>query len=705
MIKKHVGVKNFSPLHVYTTIQNSEYLFNFKQIINDMKLQNMIAFSSLLALSAACGGNEESTEENSQPMETNVERFADVQILRFEVPSWNKLTLKQKELVYYLSQAGLAGRDIIYDQNNRFNLEIRRTLEAIHEKYDGDKTTTEWKKFDEWSKQVFFSNGIHHHYSMEKIQPKFSSAYLQKLMVAVEHNLSPEAIDAIFNKNLEKKRKVKDPNVDMIVASANNFYGEGVTQKMVEDFYSKKQNLNDTTPVELGLNSTLVLKKGKLVEEVWKSKGKYGLAIDQIIFWLRKAVKVAENDQQKQALKVLIEYYKTGDLRKWDKYNVLWATATKGDIDYINGFIETYGDALGKRANYESIVQINDFEASKRMAKVAGNAQWFEDNSPLLPEHKKKKVVGVSYKVVEVASESGDAAPSTPIGVNLPNNNWIREVHGSKSVSLGNIIEAYNKAGGPALVEEFANDKEEIDRANKYGALAGKMHTALHEVIGHASGKINPGVGQPSETLLNYASTLEEARADLVGLYFIMDQKMVDLGLIESLEVGKAEYDGYIRNGLLTQLQRLEKGQNLEEEHMQNRQLVSAWVFEKGQKDKVIEKITRNGKTYYDIKDYQKLRVLFGDLLREIQRIKSEGDYNAGKNLVETYGVKVDPKIHAEILRRVKPLNIAPYNGFVYPILVPVMDHTGKIKDIKMENKQSFVEQMLYYGKYHSFLY
>lgn len=670
-----------------------------------MKIQNMIAFTSLLALSAACGSKEEPTEENTAPMETTVERFADVQILRFEVPSWNKLSLKQKELVYYLSQAGLAGRDINYDQNNRFNLEIRRALEAIHEKYTGDKTTSEWKKFDEWSKQVFFSNGIHHHYSMDKLQPKFSSAYLNKLMKAVEHNLSPEALDAIFDPNLEKKRKVKDPNVDMIMASANNFYGKGVTQKMVEDYYAQKQDLNDPKPIELGLNSTLILKNGKLHEDVWKSKGKYGLAIDQIIFWLRKAVKVAENDQQAKALKVLIDYYKTGSLKKWDEYNVLWSTATKGDIDYINGFIETYGDALGKRANYESIVQINDFDASKRMATVAKNAQWFEDNSPLMPEHKKKKVVGVSYKVVEVASESGDAAPSTPIGVNLPNNNWIREMHGSKSVSLGNIIEAYNKAGGPALAEEFANDQEEIDRANKYGAIAGKMHTALHEVVGHASGQINKGVGQPSETLQNYASTLEEARADLVGLYFIMDQKMVDLGLIETLEVGKAEYDGYIRNGLLTQLQRLEMGQNVEEEHMQNRQLVSAWVFEKGQKENVIEKIIRNGKTYYDIKDYNKLRTLFGELLREIQRIKSEGDYQAGKALVETYGVKVDKKVHAEVLRRVKPLNIAPYSGFVYPVFVPIMNDEGKIKDIKLENKQGFIEQMLYYGKNHSFLY
>lgn len=672
-----------------------------------MKLHNMIAFSSLLVLSAACGSKETSTDAEETPAsaETAVERFADVQILLFEVPSWNKLSLKQKELVYYLSMAGLAGRDINYDQNNRFNLEIRRTLEAIHEKYTGDKTSADWKKFDTWSKQVFFSNGIHHHYSMDKIKPTFSKAYFTKLMQAVEHNLSPEALEAIFNPNLEKKRKVKDPNVDMIVASANNFYGKGVTQKMVEDFYKGKSDPNDPTPVELGLNSTLVLKKGKVVEEVWKSGGKYGQAIDQIIFWLRKAVKVAENDQQANALKALIDYYKTGSLKKWDEYNVLWATATKGDIDYINGFIEVYGDALGKRANFESIVQINDFEASKRMSVLTQNAQWFEDNSPLMPEHKKKKVVGVSYKVVEVASESGDAAPSTPIGVNLPNNNWIRQMHGSKSVSLGNLIEAYNKAGGPSLTEEFAHDQEEIDRAKKYAALAGKMHTALHEVIGHASGQINPGIGQPAETLQNYASTLEEARADLVGLYYIMDPQMVKLGLIESLEVGKAEYDGYIRNGLVTQLQRLEKGQNLEEEHMQNRQLVSAWVFEKGQKDNVIEKVVKNGKTYYDIKDYDKLRTLFGDLLREIQRIKSEGDYQAGKKLVETYGVKVDPKLHAEVLKRVKPLNIAPYNGFVYPVFIPVMDSNGKITDIKIENKQGFIEQMLYYGKNNSFLY
>lgn len=673
-------------------------------------MRKIILFIGLVSIVMlhACSNSESGepeTKQTEQPKETVAERFADVQLLRFRVESWDKLTLKQKEYAYYLSQAGLSGRDINYDQNNRFNLEIRKALEAIHERYTGDKKSQNWREFDTWSKQVFFSNGIHHHYGMEKLQPKFSKGFFKGLLSKVEFRLSDEALQAIFNKNEQKKRKVKDPKVDMVVASANNFYGKGVTQKMVEDFYQDKINPDDPKPIEWGLNSTMIIKNGKLIEDTWKVGGRYSGAIKQIVHWLEKAVGVAENKAQADALKKLIEYYKTGDLKKWDEYNVLWSTATKGDIDYINGFIETYGDAIGKRANYESIVQINDFEASEKMSVVAKNAQWFEDNSPILPEHKKKKVVGVSYKVVEVVSESGDAAPSTPIGVNLPNNNWIRQDHGSKSVSLGNLIAAYNNAGGPALIEEFANDKEEIERANKYAAIAGKMHTALHEVIGHASGQINKGIGQPSETLQNYASTLEEARADLVGLYYIMDKKMVELGLIESLEVGKAEYDGYIRNGLMTQLQRLELGQSVEEEHMQNRQLVSQWVFEKGQKENVIEKITRNGKTYYDIKDYTKLRNLFGQLLREIQRIKSEGDYKAGKALVENYGVKVDKSLHAEVLKRVKPLKIAPYNGFIYPIMIPVTDKAGKIIDIRLENKQSFIEQMLYYGKNYSFLY
>lgn len=437
---------------------------------------------------------------------------------------------------------------------------------------------------------------------------------------------------------------------------------------------------------------------------MWKSGGKYGKAIDQIIYWLEKATTVAENDGQKNALKKLIEYYQTGDLKIWDDYNILWAESTKGDIDWINGFIEVYGDALGKRANFESIVQITDFEASKQMKVLAENAQWFEDNSPLIPEHKKKQVKGVSYKVVQTASESGDASPSTPIGVNLPNNNWIREEHGSKSVSLGNIISAYDKAGGAGLTNEFAFDNEEKQLAEKHSYLSGKLHTALHEVIGHASGQINPGVGQPSETLKQYASTLEEARADLVGLYYIMDQKMVDLGLMPSLDVAKAEYDGYIRNGLMTQLQRLELGKDLQEEHMQNRQLVAKWVFEKGQNDNVVEKVVRDGKTYFIVNDYSKLRDLFGQLLREIQRIKSEGDFKAGQALVDNYGVKVDYALHKEVLERVKPLNIAPYSGFVNPTLVPITDKKGEIIDVKVSYDKNFVEQMLDYSKKYSFL-
>jgi dipeptidyl-peptidase-3 len=489
--------------------------------------------------------------------------------------------------------------------------------------------------------------------------------------------------------------------LDIIVSSANGFYGEGVTQKMVEEFYASKPNIDPMRPIEHGLNSTLILKNGKLYEDVWKSGGKYGKAIDQIIYWLEKAVTVAENNDQKAALE---KYYKTGDLKTWDDYNVLWTKSTKGDIDWINGFIEVYGDALGKKANFESIVQITDFEASKQMKVLADNAQWFEDNSPLIPEHKKKEVKGISYKVVQTASEAGDASPSTPIGVNLPNNNWIREEHGSKSVSLGNIITAYDKAGGKGLIEEFAYSEEEKKLAGKHGYLAGKLHTALHEVIGHASGQLNSGIGQPSETLKQYASTLEEARADLVGLYYIFDQKMIDIGLIESFDVAKAEYDGYIRNGMMTQLQRLELGQSLQEEHMQNRQLVAKWVYEKGQKDNVVEKVVKNGKTYFVVRDYQKLRILFGNLLREIQRIKSEGDFKAGQALVDNYGVKVDYALHKEVLERVKPLNIAPYSGFVNPTLVPITDKNGTIIDVKISYDKTFVEQMLEYGKKYSFL-
>ncbi len=661
---------------------------------------------------ASCGTESTATtseqEINSKPTTNSslpngtVDRFADIQVLRYDIVGFDKLSLDQKKLVYYLSQAGLAGRDIIYDQNNPFNLEIRKAIEHIISNYSGDKKTAEWENFMTYAKQIWFANGIHHHYGMDKIMPKFSRDYFYLLKQETGADISDKIVEVMFSNQIEMKRKVKDANVDMIQASANGFYGEGVTQKMVEDYYANLIDPNEKHPIEYGLNSTMMLKDGKLIEDVWKLGGKYSSAIEKIIYWLEKAVTVTENEDQKNALLKLIEYYQTGNLRTWDEYNILWAKSTAGDIDWINGFIEVYGDALGKRASYESIVQITDFEASEQMKVVAENAQWFEDNSPLIESHKKKNVKGVSYKVVQVASESGDASPSTPIGVNLPNNNWIRQEHGSKSVSLGNIITAYEKASGEGILQEFANDEKEIELAKKYSYLSGKMHTALHEVVGHASGQINDGVGQPAVTLKNYASTLEEARADLVGLYYIMDEKLVELGLIPSLDVGIAEYDGYIRNGMLIQLQRLELGKNVEEEHMQNRQLVASWVIEKGADENVIEVIDRDGKRYYNITDYDKLRTLFGELLREIQRIKSEGDYEAGKVLVETYGVKVNREIHEQVLERVAPLNIAPYRGFVNPVFVPITDENDKIIDVKIENNQDFVEQMLFYAKEYS---
>lgn len=670
------------------------------------QMKNKLFIALAIGVLTACSSTKTVVTPTNSNVESNivVDKFADIQVLRLPVDSWDKLSLQQKKYCYFLTQAGLAGRDINFDQNNEYNLQIRKLLEGIFTNNPENGRSEEWLLFETWAKQFFFSNGIHHHYGMDKLIPPFNEGYFRNLVSQSGQEVSDELLQFIFDANLGSKRKVKDPKQDMIIASANNFYSEGVTQQMVEDFYQQKADPSNKQPIEAGLNSTLIIKDGKVTEDIWKLDGRYGAAIEQIIFWLKQAAEVTENDAQKAALVKLVEFYASGDLKIWDEYNVLWVKATAGDIDYINGFIEVYGDALGKRANFEAIVQVKDFDASEKMAVLAKNVQWFEDNSPLHPEHKKKSVVGVSYKVVQAISESGDAAPSTPIGVNLPNNNWIRQEHGSKSVSLGNVIAAYEKAGGPAVTEEFANDEEEIVRAKKYAGKASKMHTALHEVIGHASGQINAGVGQPAETLKNYASTLEEARADLVGLYYIFDPKMVELGLIESLEVGKAAYDNYIRNGLMVQLQRLEVGKQLEEEHMQNRQLVAAWVFEKGMNDNIIVKYVRNGKTYYDIQDYTKLRALFGELLREIQRIKSEGDYNAGKMLVETYGVAVDPTLHKEVLDRVAPMNIKPFSGFVYPILTPVYNDKKEIIDVKLENKQSFIEQMLYYGKNYNFL-
>ncbi len=670
-----------------------------KQVLLSLLLITFLFSCKTENKKASDKANIAETKKEPKKESSFVEQFDDVKILRYNIPQWNELSLQQKKLVYYLTQAGLSGRDIMYDQNYRYNLKIRRALENIYTNFKGDKTTTDWKNFETYLKKIWFSNGIHHHYSNDKFKPKFSKAYLTDLLKQTKTKLEGEAFEVIFNDKDAKKVNL-DPKKGLIEGSAVNFYGPNVTTKDVEDFYGKLVDPNDKTPIELGLNSQLIKENGVLKERKWKKGGLYGAAIDKIIYWLDKAKSVAENEKQAKALGLLIDYYKTGDLEIWNDYNVAWAGTTEGDIDYINSFIEVYNDPKGYKGSYETIVEIKDFDMSKKMATVAKNAQWFEDHSSIMDKHKKPNVVGVSYKTVNVAGEAGDASPSTPIGVNLPNNNWIREKVGSKSVSLGNIIDAYNRAGGSGRLKEFAYSDEEVAIEEKYGQLADKLHTALHEVVGHASGKINPGVGQPKETLKNYASTLEEARADLVGLYYLPSKKLVDMGISpDSVKIGRAAYDGYIRNGMMTQLIRLNLGDDIEEAHMRNRQLVAKWVYEKGKKDNVIEKGKKDGKTYFVIHDYKKLRKLFGDLLREIQRIKSEGDYKAGKALVENYGVKVDQELHKEVLARNSKFTSAPYGGFINPVLVLVKDKDGKITDVKVTQPKDFTQQMLDYAK------
>jgi dipeptidyl-peptidase-3 len=672
-----------------------------------MKIRFILGFVFILSLTWSCKEYAPDTASEAsveQAFSYEVDQFADLKILRYQVPGFEELTLDQKKLVYFLTQAGLAGRDIIWDQNYRHNLEIRKALEQAYSSYSGDKTTEDWKAFEVYLKRVWFSNGIHHHYSNDKIVPGFSPEYLTTLLYETNTTLEGEPFNVIFN-DQDNKKVNKKKGVDIVASSAINFYDPSITDAEVEAFYASADKGPEGQPIETGLNSKLVKIDGKIVEQVWKSGGLYGAAIDEIIQWLEKAQAVAENEQQGNTLRLLIDYYKTGSLDTWDEYAIAWVNSKDGDIDWINGFIEVYNDPKGYKGSYENIIQIKDFEMSKQMAVLSENAQWFEDSAPLMEEHKKKNVVGVSYKTVNVAGESGDASPSTPIGVNLPNNNWIRQEHGSKSVSLGNIISAYSNAGGSGRLKEFANDAEEIALEEKYGKVADKLHTALHEVIGHASGKINEGVGQPKETLKNYSSTLEEGRADLIGLYYLMDPKLKELGLVDDSEkLGKAAYDGYIRNGLVTQLVRINLGDDIEEDHMVNRQWVSAWVFEKGSADNVIEKVVRDGKTYYNINDYSKLRELFGQLLKETQRIKSEGDFTAAQNLVEDSGVKVDQALHAEVLDRNAQFTSAPYSGFVNPELVPETNAAGEIIAIKLVQPPTFEDQMLAYSNNFSFL-
>ena len=644
------------------------------------------------------------TPESSEDFEYKIDQFADLKIIRYQIPGWDELTLKEKKLVYYLTQAGLSGRDIMYDQNYRHNLAIRSALENIYNNYTGDRSSDDWMEFETYLKRVWFSNGIHHHYSHDKLNPGFSSDYLTGLMEATDTELILDAFEVIFNDKDSKKVNLSK-DADNVLLSAVNFYGPDVTSNDVESFYSNVKSPDPTKPLSHGLNSKLVKEDGVLKEITYKSGGLYGAAIDEITKWLSLAADVAENKPQEDALRLLIEYYNTGDLQTWDDYNVAWTGATDGNIDYINSFIEVYNDPLGYRGSYENIVQINDFDMSRKMSVLSENAQWFEDNSPLIEEHKKKEVVGVTYKTVNVAGESGDASPSTPIGVNLPNANWIRASVGSKSVSLGNIIHAYNNSGSSGRLKEFAHDDNEYDLEIEHGQLGDKLHTALHEVVGHASGQINPGVGTPKETLKNYSSTMEEGRADLIGLYYLYHPKLQELGLVEDWKaLGTAAYDGYIRNGLITQLIRLELGADVEESHMRNRQWVSAWAYEKGKPENVIEQVKRDGNTYYNINDYDRLREIFGDLLRETQRIKSEGDFQAAQDLVEGYGVKVDQEIHAEILKRNEQFTGAAYGGFVNPELTPITDSEGNINDIEVRYVNSFEYQMMKYAENYSFL-
>lgn len=681
-----------------------------KTHLDSMKKLTIIFFAVSI-LMTACNGDKPAPAPNEEPAANaddfnwNPENFADKKIVRYQIPGFEKLSLQQKKLVYYLTQAGLAGRDISYDQNCRYNLAVRKAMDQVMAKYQGDKSSEEWKALELYAKEVWFASGIHHHYGHDKFEPGFSPEYLDKVLSETGAKIAADAKAAIFDPNIVPKRVDQSDPEKLLENSSVNFYGENVTTAEAKAFYKKKSGEGGIYAPLYGLNSQLVKNEsGQLEERVWKLDGMYGEAIAEIIKWLEKASTVAENEPQKKALELLIEYYRTGDLKTFDNYNIAWVNATEGDVDYINSFIEVYHDPLGFKGSYESIVEINDFDASARMQVVADNAQYFEDNSPIMDEHKKPEVVGVSYKVVNVAGEAGDASPSTPIGVNLPNSNWIRARHGSKSVSLGNIVEGYNNADGPGLLTEFAHDKEEIERSKKHGKIASKMHTALHEVIGHASGQQEPDVPNPAEALQNFASPLEEARADLVALYYIMDQKLVDMGLMESLEVGKAEYDGYLKNGMMTQLRRIEPGKDIEQAHMRNRAMVAHWAFEKGNEAGAVEMIERDGKHFIEIKDYDKMRELFGQLLREVQRIKSQGDYAAAKAIFEDYGIKVNQDIHQEVLTRSEKLNIPPYGGFINPKLVPVTDDNGEITDVKVEYPDDFTTQMLEYAEKYSFL-
>lgn len=637
-----------------------------------------------------------------------VEKFADIKILRYELPGFEKLSLQQKQYIYYLSEAALCGRDILFDQNNRWNLKIRSLLEIIYRTYSGSRRAESFQAFHLYLKQVWFGNGIHHHYSTEKFIPKLSRQEFVTLLqqsdgeqFAFQAELE-SILDVIFDPELEAKAISLDSSKDLLKASAMNYY-QNVTQAEAEAFYESMRKSYGAHAPSFGLNSTLVKQNNELKEEVWCSRGKYGKAIRQIIYWLGKAIEFAENELQKEVIQKLIAYYETGDLKLFDAYSIAWTNENEGLVDFVNGFIEIYGDPLGIKASWESIVNYKDLEGTKRALILSENAGWFEANSPVDSQYKKAEVKGVSAKVIHVAMLGGDCYPATPIGINLPNSEWIREEFGSKSVTIENITQAYfNDSLGNGMLEEFAASEAEIARAREFGRLAGNLHTDLHECLGHGSGKMKPGV--KPEDLKNYYSTMEETRADLFALYYITDEKLLQLGIVPSHETGMAEYDAYLRNGLITQLTRIEAGKDLEESHMRNRQLIAKWAFEHGKAENVVEFVRREGKTFVQINDYEKLRQLFGMLLKEVQRIKSEGDFESAKTLVERYAVRVDQDLHAEVLERFRKLNIAPYAGFLNPELKLVTDDSGKVVDVAVEYQSDYTQQMLKYSEEYGFM-
>lgn len=666
-----------------------------------------------LSLLTACGGNPKTTAE-AEKIDYTVEQFADLQILRYRVPGFEDLSLKQKELVYYLTEAALQGRDILFDQNGKYNLTIRRMLEAVYTGYKGDKNTPDFKAMEVYLKRVWFSNGIHHHYGSEKFVPGFTPEFFRQAVQSVDaatlplaegqtvEQLCEEVFPVIFDPTVMPKRVNQAAGEDLVLTSACNYY-DGVTQQEAEDFYNALKNPQDETPVSYGLNSRLVKEDGKIQEKVWKVGGLYGQALEKIVYWLKKAEGVAETPEQKAVIAKLMEFYETGDLKTFDEYAILWVKDLNSRIDFVNGFTESYGDPLGMKASWESLVNFKDLEAAQRTELISGNAQWFEDHSPVDGQFKKEKVKGVSAKVITAAILAGDLYPATAIGINLPNANWIRSHHGSKSVTIGNITDAYNKAAhGNGFNEEFVYSDAELQLIDKYADVTDELHTDLHECLGHGSGKLLPGVDP--DALKAYGSTIEEARADLFGLYYVADPKLVELGLTPSADAYKAQYYTYLMNGLMTQLVRIEPGNNVEEAHMRNRQLIARWVYEKGAAEKVVELVKKDGKTYVVINDYEKVRDLFGRLLAEIQRIKSTGDYAGAHDLVEAYAVKVDPALHAEVLERYKKLNLAPYKGFVNPKYEAVTDADGTITDVTVTYDEGYAEQMLRYSKDYSTL-